>query len=1286
MRPCETLALDAMKVRLQEELRPTVMDVLDELIDRCVFPSSMAIDKVGNLALVPGERVEELLKQLIRISSADGGDKVFTVLCSVLRVERVALGQLAQDLETKASEFEKTATPGEEARCELVRSMSSTEEVVDLRLAELLPELLPGLQVKDISTETNLDKLRRRLHTINEHLCRNATDHSNRLFCLPGDVRKCFIPLQAMSESDAQRLAHRGTQRNRGSGDDAVHRGKVFDLTSATEILAHGTGATGGNPASNAAASAVSDHHSLGQSSCIVIGNAGQGKTTLCRRIVADVSDAATQSGCCLAKLKYVFYIACREVERVKSHDCHVLLGLDHPNLGLSRADQTSVLQHLSTFSDEVLVILDGIDEAGIDGLGVRSAARHLLERNPSSRLPKASILVTSRPHAGAYDLLGTCPRRYRLSGFSDDQLEKFCCENLLSAEKGKECSRKLSETTNRPLQKALRQTPLLCALVVQQYSLTGTIPSSVILVYEMYLRSAVTKLENQKEDGSKFGNVRLRHDVVSPLYGGREFSRSQPISVELVIRYRLEEHVTESNNGDTECDQNALRLIHALRELYRVCFRQYQAGHGGQLTFARTVLHSDHLSLCQSLGLLADVGERLASVDSVELAHFTLQEWCASRAITSSSTCVDAIRSCAQAVGIDENTHVFWRFVFGGLHPEYLPAAVDAIQSAPRVVSNHARKATTLFLIRSVLENELSFQHTANPYMNTSNVPAEASSVTTAGYYAAAAKLLCAEGINVEGVQLDIVDVMAIRNILLHVDVVKLLSIASCNLPGEGIQLLSDVLDRCSEAHLRGNNLGGLPLERISIALMRSNRRNIRRLDLNHTSLTCGRRDGLSIARCAQYPGLATLEMTDAQLGNDGLAAFSGKLLSCQHLTRLSLAYCSLQSGCGSSLALLVSKLPQLCILWLENNALCNADAESVLEALHPHTAVRHLLFNNNKLNDDLASAVVCFLKARRSRERGEALGSTAGQQQSTANGGAVTCFLYLTGNAVTTRLLDAIRKSGHCGTDRVHICSHYATDKSVEPVGIESLVAKYGGNLQGHVDDAMMVPLGQFLAANTGLEVLGIASCQITDVGAIALSQSGLADNTCLQYIRLYRNLITLSGVLALLGALKPPRSTVRALNFEHNPVFHSVAEPRHDDCTLLMDLLLAVHQLRFISFCSTGLSDDLGARILLAFKEHEHIAWIDLGDNSVADGTARALAEMKTGNGSMKQISLENNKITQDGIAALLRSPAVMQMVAVYLFSNPGLDGDFQAPLLDAESRYSSASLIEFIAEND
>eukprot|EP00117_Sycon_ciliatum_P020530 scpid17831/ scgid18262/ Nucleotide-binding oligomerization domain-containing protein 2; Caspase recruitment domain-containing protein 15 len=1285
----EKLALDKLQSELRGRLWDRVDTILDHLVDKKIFLGGDA--PYMNIRSHCGvEQVDELLKQLILVEGK-ASHKLFELLCNVLQ-HNLGLAGLAEALTETAAECKATMVEGDAAKCGLVHSTASLEEMVERSVEQQLA------RVGRPATKC-LKVLAGHLDNINEHLCSTMDDNAG-LTELGKDVRECFVPLQCMSDRDMQRAKHaaqaRGTRaakvesqrstaarRRRCSGATVISEEesnaecKEFVLQNTIQLLTSDTAnmsvqtRSANEPSSGAAVALEPQGSTKLERSCLVVAAAGQGKTTLCRRVIAEVMDAKAGP---LSKFRFVFYIPCRDAERLSTRNWSEFLGLHDDEMGLNDEEKKAVMLHLQTRSDEVLIVLDGIDEASIDGLAEGTAAYALVKRGTSgvakTRLLNATVIATSRQCRGALELSAMCRMGFRLKGFSKEQLAKYFIHQL-DIDDGSRCMKELELPNNRALKEAIQRTPLLCALLCQQYTITKSVPASITLFYDQFVCAAVAKLEDRRD--AKFGKVRLAHDLTSHACGGQPFTSSEPVLVGTAIQYLLEGAiVTECQAGSALCDDDATQLIQALRKLYDLCLVGLRSN---TVEFPSAMSMSPKiLTICQNLGLLFDASVshvRMRSAPRFSLLHLTLQEWCASRAVVTSEACLGTLKACIGDLGVDENRHMFWRFVFGALNPEYVCESLEAIRAASILSNGKLSKKTLLLLMRALLENRLS-QHTDVVAIGADLDQVEVADA--AHVYASGASMLTATGITLTEVPLDSMDVMAICNVLQFADRVDTLDLCQCSLSLEHVDMLCSVVDKVEDLKLDGNNLCGEALDAIALSLSETRRTILRRVSLRESRLEYNKCDGESLATLLQHPSIRELDVAGTKLSGAGLSGLAGNMARCETLTHLTVAYCGLPSGCGSDLAALVAKLPALQSLWISDNELSNADAADVITALRDHTDIEHIFLGNNELSDDLALDIIAFLSARQTHHK--ALGMEGEGESAQA-----MCCIYLNGAGVTTKLLSDIKNSGCCGYDLVDVGSHYVTSGGIEQWPPEYLLKLFGGDLVGKLQDSMMSSLSDQVVELNDVITLDVSSCNISDLGAQQLASPGLAKNTALRYIRLFDNKLHVPGITAVLEVLMSRQSTMSAVDLGDNPVFKSVNEA---DLALLLKACSTCANLRFISFFRTGMSDEIGAALLRSLPDDCNIGWIDLSENEVGNATALALADLKGRNACLKRIALECNNIGDAGIDHLLDSEAsgIAAMEGVYLASNPCNADRFRSPLYDKPLFYGNDAVIDFM----
>eukprot|EP00117_Sycon_ciliatum_P014288 scpid15106/ scgid1638/ NACHT, LRR and PYD domains-containing protein 3 len=1259
----EVKALNYLRGWLKERLHNCVDDLLDRLISNGVFTggdaavSEIRSEKDGH------KQVDILLRRLVAIRGKKGVG-VFPKLCEVLR--DIGRKNTADRVETEARTYEKVGGKfADLGNCQLyLEGLSLSEQV-----HQVVVEYERRLGTKQKKLEQCLNRLDEKLRRTCVRVSERADNVS--LHNLVTDTRTCFIPMQAVSQQEALRSPihrhHRSDSNTKVlQGREVEKRGKTFCLEHPKQLLMKGysgaisrESANSGDTAS--AATSTDSAEDVLVKRCMLIGGAGQGKTTVCRKILSEFLEKERTE---LRQFKYVFYIPCRSMERVTTEDWIVLLGLK----SFTADESHPVMEYLATHSAEVLVIFDGVDEAG-PGFHASSAALALIKNNSDddssnampSRLPDATVIVTSRPCQLAYDLVPLCTLYFRLTGFSETQLKEFCFKHLdRDQAAAKTCVQQLAETSSLALKKAIQSTPLLAALLCQQFSDTLSLPRSVTSFYTEFLSSSVVKLEERRK--KKFGNVSLAEDVYSQLHGGRTFRRGEKVSIRSVLKYQLEKHVADvAVDG---CDPHAIRLIQALQELYDLCLDGLCAN---ELSFAHSSLSDHALSVCVELGLVTSASiEPVCAelIDRFSLIHATVQEWCAARSASVNLEFVSVVAGCVECIGVDEDSWPFWKFLCGSVRYEHLYTILRMVWSAtPRTNTHRRRKKLHLFLMQCLLENELTL-NLEGETITTSDDCLSADDLRTA-CYVAAASCLTSDGIDLDGEHLDSVDVMAICVTMQLVHDVKNLVLSHCNLSHDHFVKLAQILDRAVEVNITGNDVGGSSLEVIASELSQSTRNNPVLLDMRNARLTHGRRDGASLSRCLQHASIKRLYIHGCDLGNAGLAAFASTLKTCEHLHGLSISQCSLAAGSGEDLVSLVAQLPNLVNFWVNDNLLPNNEVEMLLSALPGCHEMEYLSLLNNQLDPDIASGFQQLFRGRREYEN---------QCSADPNSSACqTLYISLSGNDIGRQFLIDLEKSVPMGQDVIDICSYHMYAGNVQEGRISAAIEQDGGFLLGYAREEVLPQLAEYLASGQDLPYLNVTQNRMTDVGVTLLSREGLARNSSLQYINLSRNQIQIAGVIAVLQALAMPQSAVRALIIEVNPVFTDI--DRHSpEFQEFCRLLPKCRNLRFLSFANTGMTDEIGSDVLESLRHHTSLKWINLAGNRIADGTVATFVDVLKDIPTLKRITLANNQITDLGVRLLLASPDVSDMEAVWLKFNECNVSLFERPLYDLSSRYS------------
>ena len=225
-------------------------------------------------------------------------------------------------------------------------------------------------------------------------------------------------------------------------------------------------------------------------------GQAGVGKSTLSKILVQEMLDPHVR----LYQAEFVFFIRFRDLD-YQSNNLNLLqfLANSAPFISsITSEDRTKIFQHLEA-SDNVYIVLDGLDEAGLD-LGMNyptcdatsptTAATLIHNLLTGGLLPKSKKLVTSRPRQLAH-----LPNQYssylylNLLGLSDEGQSQICRD--LCRDDPAQVDRILSHIKSRPDLKSLCYVPITCIMIMMSLCNTNSLRNNVdtltaVLVYAL--------------------------------------------------------------------------------------------------------------------------------------------------------------------------------------------------------------------------------------------------------------------------------------------------------------------------------------------------------------------------------------------------------------------------------------------------------------------------------------------------------------------------------------------------------------------------------------------------------------------------------------------------------------------------------------------------------------------------------------------------------------------------------------------------------------------------------
>ena len=216
----------------------------------------------------------------------------------------------------------------------------------------------------------------------------------------------------------------------------------------------------------------------------LISGQPGIGKSTLSKLLVEKMLDPNVR----LYQAKFVFFIRFRDLDYQRHSDLLEFLTNFAPFISsITSEDRTKIVQHLEA-SDNVYIIMDGLDEADVDlkmnypyiNAALHTTAATFIHHLLSGRLlGKAKKLVTSGPRQ-----LMRLPHEYsshlclNLLGLNDQGRSQICSD--LCRDDTAKRNRIFSYINSRPDLKCLCYVPILCISIMMSFYCTDSLRKNV--------------------------------------------------------------------------------------------------------------------------------------------------------------------------------------------------------------------------------------------------------------------------------------------------------------------------------------------------------------------------------------------------------------------------------------------------------------------------------------------------------------------------------------------------------------------------------------------------------------------------------------------------------------------------------------------------------------------------------------------------------------------------------------------------------------------------------------
>ena len=230
----------------------------------------------------------------------------------------------------------------------------------------------------------------------------------------------------------------------------------------------------------------------------LIEGIPGSGKSTLVQRMCHDWS-----VGRFAQEYKVVIQVILRSLPKDQKLSLEDLIFTSVGNADIVREGTDFVT---TRDGQEVLFIFDGFDELS-EEMRKKSPVHDIITGHLA---PQSSFVVTTRP-ISAEDLYHTVDRRVEISGFGDEEVEKFITEYFVSNPSAGE--KLLSTLSLHPHIKSLCYTPLPLLMICYVTSLGGDSPELLTLheLFECVIIHTINhnlKRVNQKEQAASLQDV----------------------------------------------------------------------------------------------------------------------------------------------------------------------------------------------------------------------------------------------------------------------------------------------------------------------------------------------------------------------------------------------------------------------------------------------------------------------------------------------------------------------------------------------------------------------------------------------------------------------------------------------------------------------------------------------------------------------------------------------------------------------------------------------------------
>ena len=853
--------------------------------------------------------------------------------------------------------------------------------------------------------------------------------------------------------------------------------------------------------------------------SCLLVGPAGAGKSVLLERIMACWAGDGVEE---LAGFELVVYVSGRDAKALGNETAVGMLGYAlQRQCELSDSEREEVEKYIRMNSERVLVLLDAADEGG-SVWSESEAVEKLVQRRS---VEDCTFVVTSRPCTQAYELVLYCQQRFYLIGLNDRRLDELLVRRL-GQEDGVRVTESLKEPERERLRELMKKTPLVANMVAKLASDPARAKSLPRTTTEIYTAMALDMIRHERVKRDKtFGQdkVMLTFD---------------------------------------DLPDDVQRLVQELGKLALDCLRQRRFVVDMKTVESVCGKEAVDLGFLNKFAIEAS-GGGVGRCHKAEFRHLTWLEFFAAHHICSQSgsPCA-AVQSCAEVVGVGEETEPFWVFVSGLVQPKYLAEVLCSLQTAFFQEHRSAfQKRQWLWLsLRCVAE-------AAQQRTDSLSAAARRVGVETASAAVVPGK------VDLSNSRPSVADAQVLSISLQLSPHVKTLTMDGCGLNAAHFTALEGGLSHVEELNLHDNGgLHGDGLRALLACLKQISSPQLADVDFGNCILN--EDDCAAIADLLDsVPSVHKLWLGLNDLGTAGVARLREPLIKSK-VEVLDLHDCELDQGAGGVLGDVVLSAEHLCVMDVSDNVIGNDGVRDVLEGVTLGRSLEVVELTHTGVDDGVMDAVSACLSKRNARR------SEKHQSESVAN---VTIHLH--GNQISRGAVEEVaRRSSVDCEDRVECDSLTVKRGAVAEKDYTEHFQEYseqgdGGDLyMGHlgIGDSGTEQIASVLRENRDVEALRLTGNSVGDAGASSLGKA-LEVNTTLRGLSLNLNKVGNAGFVALTTSLTTHNRTLSVLCLNQNPVFSGTSDVEKRTSREAVKRLVGVaSSLRFLDLGETGLGD--------------------------------------------------------------------------------------------------------------